>query len=328
MSMNYTTLKENADFFQQTLQLIEESFNYSSENSFEIDFYPLMEKNNHNNCHLLIKDKEVIGHIGVLEKEITIKEESFSIIMLGGIAIASKHRGQGLFTPFFEHVLNLYKEKSFYMLWSDQIELYEKFDFYPCVDQFEYDQSLEDAEEFIPTKLNTLHSNDIEALSAIYNSQTDIRITRSLQDWDTLKKITSTDLYIKKENNIIKNYFFMNKGEDLSEVLVEVGSFDDFEELKKYGVLWSSEKLEEECDSLYATLIKISNPSSFKSFIRAFTNNLIQIEKISKDNITFNFESSIMELETNEFLTGVFGPNKFEELQDLKPFYISGLDSI
>ena len=197
MTMNYTTLLERPDLFDKTLQIIEKSFDYSEDNSFSIDFSPLVMKKNWGNCHLLLIEDEVVGHIGILNKKISIKEKSFNIAMYGGIAIDEKHRGRGYFSHFFKDVLMKHnQDTALHMLWSDQTELYEKFNFYPCVDQYEYNQDLEDAEQYLPTKLNTLTDKEIKSLQLIYDKQPELRFERSFDQWCDLKEITSTDLIL------------------------------------------------------------------------------------------------------------------------------------
>jgi predicted N-acetyltransferase YhbS len=304
--MNYTTLEKSPEYFEETLRLIEESFDYSSENSFLIDFNPLMRLENHNNCHLLIKDNKVIGHIGLLNKFITLKDKTFCISMYGGIAIKKEFRGRGLFTDFFNNIIEKVNEDScFHMLWSDQLEMYERFGFYPCIDQYEYDNNLNDAFDYTPNKLKALSESDINQLKAIYDSQPELRFSRSLKDWNELKEITSSDLYLKRNSdNEVINYFFMNKGEDLGGVIIEVGDFNDFDEIIKYGVLWSPHKFEEESESLYASTVRLGNPKMFKSFIQSYTENIITNISLKDDgDVHFNFEESKLALNFSDFLT-------------------------
>ena len=326
--MKHITLEDNPHLLEQTLILIEKSFNYSKENSFLVDFNPLVSEENYQNCHLLIKDEKVIGHIGVLLKEILIGKKKFEIAMYGGIAIEESHRGEGLFKKFFTEILDKYSAPCMHMLWSDQTDMYKKFNFHACIDQFEYNQSLLDAEEFSPTKLSALTKKEIKSLYKIYNNQPEHRLSRSLEEWDKLKAISSTDLYIKRENDEIKNYFFINKGEDLQGVIIEVGDFEDFQEIIKYGVLWSPHIFDEDSEELYAALVRIGNPKAFQDFVTTYTGSIVNIQEITESDILFSFEKSNLKLGQDAFLTGVFGPNCFEELKELDPFYISGLDSI
>lgn len=328
--MKLTNLAESPVYYDDTIKMIEKSFDYTSDNKFDIDFYPLMNRENHMNCHLIVNDNKVVAHVGVLLKTITIDTKTFNIAMYGGIAVDESERGKGHFKNIFTEVINKYKDNCIHLLWSDHLEMYEKFNFYPAIEQFEYNDSLEDAFGFEPTTLVQLSQIDIMSLDSIYSSQDDIRIDRSIDDWKTLSKITSTQLYIKRTNGRISNYFFMNKGEDLNGVVIEVGSFEDFEEIKNFGIVWSPEFLDfpYEGDVLYAAVLKIGDETKFKEFISSYTDNEIDITNINNEVIEFRFEGSDFSLSENEFITGVFGPSRFNELEDIFPLYISGLDSI
>jgi hypothetical protein len=328
--MKLTTLAQSPVYYADTIKLIEKSFDYTSDNKFDVDFYPLMNKENHINCHLLVSDNRVIAHIGVLLKTITIDTKTFKIAMYGGIAVDENERGKGHFKEIFNEVLSRYSDNCLHLLWSDHLEMYEKFNFYPAIEQFEYNDSLEDAFGFEPTTLKELSQIDIMSLDSIYSSQDDFRIDRTMEDWKTLSHITSTQLYIKRTDGRISNYFFMNKGEDLTGVVIEVGCFDDFEEIKNFGVVWSPEFLDipYEGDVLYAAVLRIGEVASFKDFITTYTDKEIEILNISEEVVDFIFEENNFSMSHNEFITGVFGPSRFNEIEDIFPLYISGLDSI
>lgn len=327
------TLKEFPKKRVETLKLIEDAFDYTNDNSFEVDFFPLMNPNNAQNNYILIKDEQVIGHIGVLYKAFRINAQTFNIPMLGGIAIKEEYRGKGFFKSFFTEVLSTIKDSPFSILWSDKIDLYQSFGFHPCIEQYEYTGNIEsDNPKFIKMKLGELSDKEIVQLKNIYDNSNELRYERSIEDWNSLKHISSSDIYIKKENDKILNYFFMNKGEDLSDIIYEYGSLDDIEEISTYGILWSPWDFEVENEEhkniLYAALLKINNFDSFQQFISGYTKNLIQFDSIENEKVCFRFESSKMKLEPSQFLQGIFGPNKFEELKETKKILISGLDSI
>lgn len=327
--MNYTNLAKSPDYYKDTIKLIEESFDYAENNKFDVDFYPLMNKSNHQNNHLLIKDDKVAAHIGVLEKTVTINNKTYPIAMYGGIAVNKDFRGQGLFKKLFGEVLSLCNSVVLHLLWSDQLDMYEKFGFYPAIEQIEFNQSLEDAEGFEPTSLNELSDKQIEQIKTIYNRQDDIRINRSNLDWEILKHITSTNLYIKKSDDNIQNYFFMNKGEDLNGVVIEVGDFKDLYEIKNFGITWSPKNyLDQEAENLYGAVVKIGKSELFSELIHNYSDNIVQNVEVHQSNIRFQFENNEFNMNPAEFLTGIFGPGKFDELNDRPPFYISGLDSI
>lgn len=327
------TLKELPIKRKETLKLIEEAFDYTEFNSFEVDFFPLMSPNNAHNNYILIKDDQVIGHIGVLYKTFKLKEHSFYIPMLGGIAIREAYRGKGYFKPFFREVLSKLEDSPFSLLWSDKIELYESFGFNPCIEQYEYTGNIEsDSPNFIKMKLHELSEQELIQLKEIYDDSNELRYERSLKDWNDLKNISSSDIYIKKENDRISNYFFMNKGEDLSDIIYEYGSLNDIEEISTYGILWSPWSFDVENQAhknvLYAALLKINNFNSFQQFIELYTDNSIKLNQYIDEKISFTFEENKMSLNLTDFIQGVFGPNKFQELDHTKKIFISGLDSI
>lgn len=327
--MKYTNLAEDPVYYKDTIKLIEEAFDYSVENRFDIDFYPLMEINNHSNCHIITIDDEVVAHIGVLVKTINISNECFQVAMYGGIAVNKEHRGKGLFKELFHKILKKYKQSALHLLWSDQLDMYESFGFFPAIEQIEYNQSLDDAIEFQAKKLNDLTPEELSKLKEIYNNSKEIRINRTDTDWEILKGITSADLYIKRTNSEISNYFFMNKGEDLDGVVIEIGDLCDLEEIVKYGITWSPINFSnDDVDHLYAAVIKVGDYKIFSKFVHNFSNELITIKEISEQSITFSFDTNQYELSHGEFLTGIFGPSQFDELSGCSPIYISGLDSI
>src|SRR5690606_33879799 len=112
--MKFTNLSNEPDKYSDTIKLIEKSFNYQSPNSFAVDFYPLMSPTNRRNCHIIIDNDSVIGHIGVMEKQFSISTQSFSILMMGGIAIDEAHRGLGLYKKLMQYVLSTYPSHAFY----------------------------------------------------------------------------------------------------------------------------------------------------------------------------------------------------------------------
>ena len=81
-------LSEKPSCFAATLKLIERSFGYKDPHSFEIDFAPLIDKSNFENCFILLDESEkVIAHIGAKDRTITLGNEKFIFTMLGGIAV-------------------------------------------------------------------------------------------------------------------------------------------------------------------------------------------------------------------------------------------------
>lgn len=134
-------------------------------------------------------------------------------------------------------------------------------------------------------------------------------------------------MYIIKHEQKIVNYFVKSKGADLEGIIHEYG-FIDKEQLQcmqNYGTVWSPQKLAP-AQTLFSTVVKPGELSQFNQLIQMLSK--LTVDGISDDLITFQFNQSQVELSHAEFLVGVLGPNRFEELENLPPIFISGLDSI
>lgn len=324
--MEYTNLKDSPEFVQKTYNLIEESFEYTKENSFNIDFYPLMEKSNHHNCYIYIDDNEVIAHIGVLERSLIVSNKTFNFTMYGGIAVRPSHRGKGLFKTLFHKVLLNFQKSTFHLLWSEKVELYKKYEFYPCVLLNEFKQHKTPFQEkVIQTKLKDLSSDDYKSVRELYDNL-ELRMTRESKHWESIQEISSTELYLVKSDSKVTNYFFKGKGQDLTNIIHEYGVMNkkSLELMRNHGNVWTTFNDSPPSQILCAALLRVGNEVNFKDFINSYTG--IEIQEFSK-GINFKFSGNNYSFNKEEFLQGVFGPGRFEELK--APFlYISGLDSI
>ena len=240
------TLKDKPSCFEKTVQLIEKSFHYQPPNHFQTDFAPLIDESNHNNCFILIDENEnVLAHIGAKEKFVELNGNKHSICLLGGIAVDEKNRGEGHFQSLMQEVLaEKRSDTATFLLWSDLEQLYRKFGFYLCGNQFEVDQA-ESIAGFSVTKYHSLTAAEKKNIQELYQSsfaQTYLSLERSDNDWNMIQKINSADLFIKKQADKITDYFFMNKGQDLPGVIYEYGSTRQLDHLIReahhYGKVW------------------------------------------------------------------------------------------
>ena len=332
-----TNLKESPSFFDKTLKLIEKSFQYEQQNSFQIDFAPLITESNHQNCFILVDEHEnVLAHIGAKDKTLTLQGSDFPITMLGGIAVDENHRGEGHFQTLLTDVMaEKRSETTLFLLWSDMEKLYNKFGFYLCGTQFECAKKREES-HFIKTKyfeLAPIEKEDIQKLYAESFAKTYLTLNRSQEDWKLIEKISSADLYIKKHNGRITDYYFMNKGQDLPHIIYEYGTKGEMrnhiEALSLFGKVWMGSPLIETDQLQYQFFMCPGDLRLFTEFIRHLTNGLFLIRNINlmKQEVFFDFNQETLVLSTEEFLRGVFGPGSFEELES-PTLYISGLDSI
>jgi predicted N-acetyltransferase YhbS len=330
-------LSDKPSCYEATIRLIEKSFHYKKPNSFEIDFAPLIDKSNHHNCYILVDENEnVLAHIGTREREINLNGKKFSLTLLGGIAVDEARRGEGIFQTLFQDVLaEKRSDTTFFILWSDLEKLYNKFGFHLCGTQYEA-SSVKKVSPFTKTTLATLSTNEKEQIKSLYKKsflKEYLSLERNEAEWTLLEKVTSSDLFLRKKNEVIHDYYFINKGQDLPDVIFEYGSSGDLDplmkELTSYGKLWSGKEVQETENSQYQFFMSPGDLRQFSDFVFEFTEKKFKIVNINlmKQEVFFEFEEETLSLELPEFLRGVFGPSAFEEV-NVPTLFISGLDSV
>lgn len=334
---NIFPLKEKPSCLEATLKLIETSFEYKKPHRFDVDFAPLIDKSNHHNCFISIDENEnVLAHIGVKERSITLNGKKFSVCLLGGIAVDEKRRGEGIFSELLQDVLaEKRSDTTFFLLWSNLEKLYNKFGFHLCGTQIELN-SKEELSPYIKTTYSSLVEEEKKQIRDLYKdsfAKQYLTLERSEEDWSLIEKVTSAELYLQKNNGRIHSYYFKNKGQDLPGIIYEYGTKNDFrkfmEEISNYGKVWTGMDFIPSENIQYQFFMCPGDLKLFTEFIAAMTDNKFMIRNINimKQEVFFDFNEETLSLETPEFLRGVFGPGVFEEIE-LKPFFISGIDSI
>lgn len=332
------TLKEKPSCFEATLQLIEKSFHYQAPFSFKTDFAPLMDESNHHNCFILIDENDrVLSHIGVKERIISISGEDIPVAMLGGIAVDGDFRGKGYFQTLLQDVLaEKRSDTALFLLWSNQESLYSKYGFYLCGRQYEFNQTNKKSgfKKTIYEQLSQKQKIEIQGLYENSFKKLYLSLYRDSSDWSLLGKITSSELYIREEENKISDYFFLGKGQDLTGIIHEYGSNRNMEsfiqEASGWGNIWMGSELLANNNQHYQFMLAPADTKKFSRFIDLYTNQQIIIRDINimKQEAYFDFNGETLSLELDEFLRGIIGPGQFEELGNIKPIFISGLDSI
>lgn len=334
---NIFPLSEKPLFFEKTLKLIEKSFHYKDPFSFKIDFAPLMDVSNHKNCFIMIDENEnVIAHVGAKEHFLTLNDVKYPVILLGGIAVDESRRGEGHFQTLFQDVLaEKRSDTTFFLLWSDQEKLYNKFGFHLCGTQIEIEKEKK-ISPFLKTTFGNLKDKEKVEIKNLYKSsfaKTYLTIERNDSDWKLIEQMTSADLFIRKENEIIQDYYFMNKGQDLPGIIYEYGSLKDLtllvQEISSFGKVWLGRDLVPSENLQFQFFMAPGDLRLFTEFIFQLTKEEFKIRNINpmKQEVFFDFNGETLSLELSEFLRGIFGPGIFEEIE-VKPFFLSGLDSI
>lgn len=342
-NLKVSTLEQMPHKKEQTLHLIESSFQYKDGHNFATDFAPLMHKDNHANNFILLDQttEQVIGHIGSLSKILSFNKLNIDTCFLGGICIHTDYQGMGLFKYFFEFIIHRIKSQyTLFSLWTGSPQLYLRFGFHLCGEQFEYVIAPNNTSNtFNANKLINLSTEDFNRVKYLYQKNNElnnlIAPIRTDEEWKIIRSMTSTQLFIKRnQSGEISEYYFLGKGEDLKGVIHE-GNIVDLAEIHtdqteiKY---WSpTDSFAAKSQLQFTCLMRIANKDKFTQFINQITNGKVitKFIDISENKVELLFDGEVIEIGINDLLTGIFGPNKFSEFQDvLGSLYISGLDSI
>lgn len=335
MDMILTTLDQYSHLKDILNKEIEKAFHYKDGNSFNTDFFQLMKESNHNNCHLLLDEKEnLIAHIGVRPVTLHYKGQELKTLLLGGIVTKEEFQGKGHFKELYNHIKSIYKDNySLAILWSDNMSVYKKLGY----SQFGLTAVIGDTpsteEEIKRRGYQDISIQEIpkDKLAKKYNEsyKETISIKRSLTEWNDIQKISSMKIYM----NEYDDYLFFEKGQDLKGIIHECSFANNKEELSKFKGLQLLNPTPLDDDSFYIHLAwgKIINTSDFSKFLSAITNGQVSISEFLADSnkitLTINNESYLFKRE--ELLPLLFGPEQAIELQSLIPqIYITGADSI
>jgi len=344
-----SNLSIHQDKTPQTIALIERCFQYKKPNHFEIDFAPLMNRQNLNNCHILFSEAtgKVLSHIGVNVRSLIFQDKKVPIAQLGGICVAPEYQGKGYLKTLMNHVLKSYtKNVGMFFLWGDLVELYRKFEFYLAIGLAEsrgntkaLKAALEEY-EFEKTLYKNLSVEDQKQIHNIYKnilSKKYALLHRNPGHWETIARMTSTDLYLlRDQNGIIVCYFFTNKGQDLTNVIHEVGYFPSYEDViiqcLSKGTLWLPEKekhLLPDHSLKYMAMVRLGDHKIFSHFIQEWSHGELSIRGIDGKNISFRHKGESYTDTIETFFLLLFGPSPLPEFREYgRPLFISGLDSI
>lgn len=336
-----SSLEKNPEYYDDVISLIEDQFHYEHNHKFEIDFAPLVNPNNFENCLIIIDktNRELAAHLGFVKKNFIFQQHELPTILIGGIATKKKYQGNKLFSELISHCFSINPQVGLFLLWSEIQGLYEKFGFTRTGAILETGKNVI-TDENIPegyrkTKFHQLSGPEFLEIQKLYTQQLEKKlftIKRTPKDWDCIQQMSSVDLYIKKnELNEIIAYFCYGKGNDLKQVIHEFVAIDFKTEIKLLEVfkLWLTENYLTEYPNhqlQYNAFFKIGNIEPLNEFLS--TTGLI-IQKYNHPEISIQFQNQQYNLNYVDFLNGLFGPNPLAEFKSMNLFpYISGLDSI
>jgi len=334
----HITLSKNPKLFEETNDLIEHSLNYPSKEKFAIDFYPVMNPDNFKNNHILIDQRtgKVIAHVGLNLREITGDGLNLPVALIGGVAVKREYRGKGLLKRLLNSVLNIYNnDVALFILWSDSLDLYKKFDFFPAGCFIDQSPCGDIPSNYHKTKFRNLGAKDFYQIKKIYSDiicRDYFCFKRSKAHWNMIKKMDSVDLYLKRDKlGSIESYFCLNKGGDLKGVVHEIGYTNKnqvFEELKSLRC-WLPTLGVKDKELKFLGLFKMGNFHLLNKFLIARSNGQLRLIDFSNGLVIFEIKGARYRVSTEEFFQFIFGPFPPNEFDGIAcKLFFSGLDSI
>lgn len=342
-----TTLSENPEYFDEVIALIEREFHYSSDQSYAQDFSLLMNPLNFENCYLFIDPatNRVVSHLAVCPRVMIKDQSEIKVAFIGAIATVKEYRGKELFKNLMNHALTEHsKECGFFILWSEITGLYEKFSFYLSGGLIETGHSVFNSNDRVPgfqkTTFKELSFKDFESIQNLhsqFNQRYFFTVKREEKEWSIIKDMTSIDLYIRKnEDGAIEQYFCVNKGRDLSNIIHEVGCLPEqylamMKNLQKFRT-WLPESelsLATNKDIFFSAFVRLGNFEILKSFLKKISSDKLELVKFTGDLVQFRFAQNDYQVTQQDFLQYLLGPRPLKEFESflLSP-YIPGTDSI
>jgi hypothetical protein len=268
-----------------------------------------------------------------------------NIALIGGIATTKEHRGKDLFRGLMNYALEKHSPGSgLFILWSEITGLYEKFSFFLSGGLIETGHSI-----FLPTDrppgfektlFSELSDKDYQCIQYLYstfNEKFFFTLIRSEKEWSIIKQMNSIDLYIKRNSlGVIEQYFCVNKGRDLSNIIHEIGCRPDhyielMKVLQKFKT-WLPESevaLTANKDIFFTAFLRLGSKEVLNSFLAEISKGHLIIESIEEKNVSFTFKTLTHKCPEQDFLQHLFGPRPLKEFAFflLSP-YITGTDSI
>jgi predicted N-acetyltransferase YhbS len=318
--MNVKILSEKPEKLNECVTLIEKSFEYKEDHSYVEDFSLLFDKKNYQNCYFLEESNEVVATLFTLPRALNFNNLKVEVLFLGGISVKDENRGAGLFRTLLETILLLNPQYSFYLLWSDLAQLYEKFNFYEfgLIEEVDLTDHKKEA-------LNDFQTENLKVLIEGHQklSETFLIPERHEGDWHTLLKSKSINIF--EDDN--KNIYLINKGMDLQNICHEYHP-SEAPPVDGYNN-WRIGPHSNKGTLRYMGFLRLGNLEKLNEFISQTSRGRLSISAYENGLIEVIFDGEKYELGERDFIQGLWGPGRVEEWRDLVPeILIPGFDSI
>ena len=316
--MRYSTLAQCPHLKEEVFSLVEREFGYDPNHSFQEDFLPLVHESNWENCHLVIVGDAVVAHAAIRKETLAYRHIQTPIALVGGIAVASSFRGRGIFKELFQRFINIYENSiSFFLLWSKETALYEKFHFFEFGIVYENDLgggtfAYQRVEDISP------YTKDLKVLYD-KNHQHTLTIRRGSEKWKIIEQMKSLDFYLLLKEGKVHAYYVKNKGQDLQGIVHEFSNSRGIREKR----VWSPTPIGKVQSTFFTGHFRVGNPQLLSLFIEKLSG--IIITDWQKGRVSFSLEKKRFQLPEKDFILTLWGTS---ESFFVPPIAIGGIDSV
>ncbi len=292
--MQIFSLIERKDKYQEFVKLVEKSFAYIAPHSYAVDFYPLINSANHQNCFMLMEQDEVIATCAYQPRSIT-ANSAHKIFLMGAIAVQEKFRSQGLGKKIVESCLDRIKDGAWIGLWSDKKSFFSKLGFVDYGEQYflpiQYLVQTPNSLKIDKFKISDLSNQQKIEWKNFYQSlsQSNVTLMRQEADWNNIFKIHSAHyLEITYQQKKI-GYAVVGKGMDLLDVVHE---------------FYAEVGLQEACLSKLNQSFSIWLPGANYQWDKKFLGPNLMVRPLVKTQWD-NWEKDFKSLESELFISGL-----------------------
>lgn len=193
--------------------------------------YPLvLNETNLKTSWCLFADQKLAAHASLWPRTLThiSGSNSVKIGLVGNVATHPDHRGCGLMSALFDHLIKKAQEHDFgaLILWSDLLEFYQKLGFSSIGRELRFSfgptdkTHLTSIQKIDPSELTT---SDLERMLQL-KPKLDWTIHRSPEEFRSLLSIPNTATFTCRQGSKITSWLSIGKGSDLQGVIHEWGA--------------------------------------------------------------------------------------------------------
>jgi GNAT superfamily N-acetyltransferase len=193
--------------------------------------YPLvLSETNLQTSWCIFADQKLAAHASLWPRTLThiSGSNSIKIGLVGNVATDPDHRGCGLMSTLFKHLIKKAQEQDIkaLILWSDLLEFYQKLGFSSIGREFRFILAPKDKPNLTSIQkvdLSDLNDGDLIRMLQL-KPKLEWTIHRSRDEFRSLLGIPNTAIFIRRQGHKITSWLAIGKGSDLQGVIHEWGS--------------------------------------------------------------------------------------------------------